>query len=77
MEECLYYHVHTRQLENDEVHSHQQSIEGVTQRIPWCSHKFSPAKKTHVTSVYGGAGLLQCGGNLEKCQVPKEKFLDI
>jgi hypothetical protein len=77
MEKCPYYRVHVRQLENDEVHSHQQSIEGTTQRIPWCNHKHSPAKEADVTDRFGGAGILHCEGNLEKCQVPKEKFVNI
>ena len=74
---CPYYHVHSRTHESREIFSHQQHAGVNAVRIPWCGHKHSPAEKDMVTTVVGGAGLLRCGGDLEKCQVPKETFADV
>jgi hypothetical protein len=74
---CPYYHVQSRQDESSIIFSHQQHGGVNMVRIPWCGHKHSPAEKQMVGSVIGVAGILRCGGDLEKCQVPKEKFADV
>ena len=77
MEKCPYYHVHTETFKSRENRSDRQSAGGSIARTPWCGHKHSPAERHIVTNVIGGASILQCDGELEKCQVPRDKFNDV
>lgn len=49
---------------------------GITM-FPYCRHKHSPARASIVFSTAGGSALLKCGGDLSKCQVPRELRLDV
>jgi hypothetical protein len=74
MEKCHFYQVEVRHLVDDTIRADgQQGI--VTTKIPWCSHKHSPAPKSRV-GMPGSARVLQCLGDQGKCQVPPDKFGD-
>lgn len=78
METCGFYREHRKGFASNEVHSHMQQEAATVSHIPWCSHpKHSPAELAYVTSVIGGARVLQCGGDFSKCQIPSDKFTDI
>lgn len=45
--------------------------------IPYCAHKHSPATREFVLYAVGGSQILRCGGDINKCQVPPHKRLDL
>jgi hypothetical protein len=45
--------------------------------LPYCNHKHSPAPRDVVLHAVGGSLLLKCGGDVAKCEVPKEERLDL
>lgn len=73
MGSCHYFHKDSRTIKSNEKHSHQQISNTSVLRIFWRTHKHSPVKDPWVV---GGAKMLRCGGDLEKCQVPPDKFDD-
>lgn len=73
MSSCRYFHKESRPIQSDEIRSHQQTSNDQVLRTFWCTHKHSPVPAAWVV---GGANMLRCDGDLEKCQVPPEKFDD-
>lgn len=74
MVECPYYQVAQRNIESRKIRvDRQRDVQTV--HIPWCSHKHSPAPQSLIDTV-GSARILQCQGELSKCQVPPDKFDD-
>ncbi len=69
---CKFYKQRTEVLPSGEIHSHQQNV-NITIQPKWCTHKHSPVSSPR---VLGAGTLLTCGGDLAKCQVPKDKFDD-
>ena len=65
---CPHFHEHRQTLRSKEItgaRGHSSTVIA----IPWCGHDSSPAPFYLATTVIGGAGILRCGGDLEKCQV--------
>ena len=76
MPECIYYKIHTETYHNSEIRSDQQNSALTNHQRPWCAHKHSPATFNVVSTVIGGAGILQCGGRFERCPLTQEQILD-
>lgn len=77
MSDCPFYKVHVRHLQSRETTPDRQLHNHKTITIPWCSHKHSPVSQSLATSVVvGGANLLTCKGDIEKCLIPKTEFSD-
>jgi hypothetical protein len=70
---CRYFHKDSRTIQSNEKRSDQQVANVSVLRTFWCTHKHSPVPAAWVA---GGAHLLKCGGDLDKCQVPPGKFED-
>ncbi len=77
MSKCQYYEVSVRNIKSRERQPHHQVQNYRTDNIPWCSHKHSPACQKKVVSVMGGANLLTCKGDTEKCPLSETEFSDI
>lgn len=75
MGSCRYFRKDSRTIQSDEKLSHQQTPHVQVRRTFWCTHKHSPVL-TATARTFGGGSMLKCGGDLEKCQVPPEKFDD-
>lgn len=73
MSSCPYFHKESRTNQSNEIPSHHQTSNVQVLRTFWCTHKHSPVPAAWVV---GGGNKLRCGGDLEKCQVPPEKFDD-
>jgi hypothetical protein len=66
---CQFYNLGVQHRISKEINSnHQASLN--TTKTPWCSHNDSPVTLEQ-TNVIGGAFLLRCGGDLDKCQLPE------
>lgn len=66
---CPHYHEHRHVLRSREITGGRGAPPSQVFVIPWCSHDDSPAPRHIATTVIGGATILQCGGDLAKCQV--------
>lgn len=65
-------------LRSREVRSDRQSSGDSRVQVPYCIHKHSPFEEyVAKRGVIGGAGVLRCGGDLARCQVPQEKQRDV
>jgi hypothetical protein len=71
MSNCPFYHAHPQVLRSREIRSDRQSND-VHIIVRYCEHKHSPAPR----GTIGSSATLQCGGAVEKCQVPEEKRAD-
>ena len=67
MADCPHYEIHIAKLQSQTIGSNDVHVV----RVPYCTHQRSPAPKRIVTNAIGGANILQCGGDLQRCQVPK------
>ena len=70
MADCPLYRVHRITLRSREIRSDRQSS-SVRHEVPWCSHAHSPLPEFAAKNAIGVAGLLQCGGDQTRCQVPE------
>lgn len=71
MSDCPLFRIHRRTLRGDEITGSQQaSVTVVT--VPYCDHKHSPMPRSSI-GTFGASTRLQCGGDLERCQVPLDK----
>lgn len=69
---CPFFDVDVQRVESREIGRSK-----VTEvRVPFCNHKHSPVSERMARQVIGAAGLLRCGGDLGKCQVPADKLAD-
>jgi hypothetical protein len=73
MADCPFYAVHQERLVSREIRSDQQRGHTQSVPIPHCTHSDSPAQLDHLRKVLGGSRVLQCGGDLSRCQVPPDK----
>jgi hypothetical protein len=64
------YAVDHKTLQSREIGATAQRQPSRDVALPWCRHANSPAPQQVVRGVIGGALLLQCGGDVSKCQVP-------
>jgi hypothetical protein len=57
-----------------EIHHSGQVAGGSTVVLRWCSHPHGPLPRQIAERVIGGgATLLQCEGDLARCQVPEDR----
>ena len=75
MDRCPYYAEYDRRRDNGDGTLFPLDISGTV--FPYCQHKHSPVTRQIVLHTIGGHRLLTCGGDFDKCAVPKEKRLDI
>jgi len=68
MSECLYFNVQMQILKSREISQNPPPDQHI--KIPYCTHRESPAPLDLVTKVIGGARILQCEGMFAKCQIP-------
>jgi hypothetical protein len=74
MEKYGFYKADWKTIYSMEMHRQNQ----FNIKLPWCSHpKHSPAKLDKVKRGLGGGNVLRCGGSLDCCQIPEEKFTDV
>ena len=66
---CECYKVKNQYIKSNEIQSHGQVEEQVI-KIPYCTHEESPATLKQI-SGFGGANLLQCESDLQKCQIAR------
>lgn len=76
MSKCPFYQVLVRNYKSREILPCHQVQNHRTVNIPWCSHKHSPASQK-VAFVAGGANLLTCKGDTEKCPLSEAERFDI
>jgi hypothetical protein len=75
MRKCPFFNIQTRELNTVEMLVNRSpGVETVD--LPWCFHKYSPATLKEVTTAHDGATKLKCGGDLDKCPLPRGHFLD-
>lgn len=67
--DCPYYNEHRQVLRSKRITGGRGAPLSQVVIVPWCSHENSPVPRMIAISVIGGAGILRCGGDLEKCQV--------
>lgn len=66
MAQCPLYFEHVQPLRSREIGG-DGAVRHVV--VPCCDHQHSPAPRHIAPKVIGGANLLKCSGDLEKCQV--------
>ena len=73
---CKYYEVYTKIIPDRKFRPDRQpSI--VRLKSHWCSHpKHSPVERWVVVRTLGGASLLKCRGQLDKCPLTEDQFND-
>lgn len=71
MPTCPYYQQDRRSIASNAMHGRGGKAALVV--VPYCTHHYSPfpLKDSH---GMGAALALRCGGDLEACQVPPDKF---
>lgn len=78
MSDCPYYKYLTQSIQRNPISSSRQPQKPEQNKIPWCEHpKHSQVGKVIATTVHGGANLLKCDGDLNKCPLTIELFKDI
>ena len=71
--DCSLYKVKVVQMHSREKRSDHQHGAPLTTHLPWCAHANSPAPLALVSKALGGANLLRCEGDLDRCQVQADK----
>ena len=64
MQKCDFYRLHQQ--------AERPASKQPATKAPWCAHALSRVTVFSVSARPGGAKLLQCGGDLEKCPLPAQ-----
>ncbi|WP_432744407.1 hypothetical protein ABXJ76_04240 [Methylobacter sp. G7] len=71
MSKCPFFNKDSKGMPSNEINSNQQQSDYQILTTYWCTHEDSPISSAWVV---GGATILRCGGDIEKCQIPPKKF---
>jgi len=71
MQKCQFFKTESKFIYDNSIQAHRQQVAPTEIKLPWCSHPQSDVTKSDATQTIGGGGLLRCGGDLAKCQLPK------
>lgn len=71
MSACPLYQVHRHTMRSREIRADRQANVSVV-KIPFCTHAHSPMSREEIMTI-GSATRLQCGGDLDRCQVRLDK----
>lgn len=71
MSACQLYQVRRHTLRSREIRADRPAAVSVV-KIPFCTHTHSPMSREEIMTI-GAATRLQCGGDLDRCQVPLDK----
>lgn len=74
MSDCPFYQVYVQQFERRPMTGSRQRRPPSHGEVPWCQHDDSPVTLDDALSVLGGGRLLQCGGRLGDCQIPRDRL---
>lgn len=69
MAACPFYREDVASAERRRRRRDDEPVAAPTLPAPWCAHLYSPVTRYVATMVAGGYRKLQCGGDLDKCQV--------
>jgi hypothetical protein len=72
--DCPHFHRQRSFVPSREIHPSGQVSGGVHRTVQWCAHPASPCRHPIAHSLLdGGARLLQCEGDISRCQVPPDR----
>jgi hypothetical protein len=70
-EKCSFYGIYEKQISSNEINYGGQRTTILENKIPYCSHMDAPQElsKEFLTTIIGGATVLRCGGDNDRCQI--------
>jgi len=74
MESCNFFKVKSIQLRSSSITLNRQQAHSRSKKCCWCSHPNSPVSED--VAIIGQDQHLKCDGDLDQCQITKEKFAE-